>query len=457
MDWIGRLPKGARLSDESFTARHRALTWVLWLHVAALAIWAVISVLVGSGNSSAGAMESTMNGHSMSTGAAVDTWVKLVLPLVPALFGVFARWSSTSSASAQLTSLGLISTSFVAITLSGGQVSAHMHLFAMLVFIALYQMWAPLLWTIVVTVLHHATLGIVDPTQVFGEQMSVPASLLMVAVHAGVVVLEVIAILLFWHFAEIAEAEADALSQAAEVQRALADEQRVAAIEVDAQRERERREELAALSARVVVEVADAHTGAGDVAAAVASIGGQVAALSSAVRDIATRTQSVATMARQGQSAAEQAGTQMAQLGQSISEIAAVNELIAKIAAQTNLLALNATIEASRAGTAGKGFQVVAAEVKQMANETAASVGRVAAIVAAAVQGAGNVAATFTATSAVVTDMRDLQVDIAGSIEQQSVTLAQVEQALTTVSAASAAIFTSLERLNSVVDASAGA
>lgn len=94
-------------------------------------------------------------------------------------------------------------------------------------------------------------------------------------------------------------------------------------------------------------------------------------ALEDKILEVAHQANDSLTLAQAAVTESDKASDLIAGLSDEAKEIGTIVSLITDIAEQTNLLALNATIEAARAGEAGKGFAVVASEVKTLADQTA--------------------------------------------------------------------------------------
>jgi methyl-accepting chemotaxis protein len=181
-------------------------------------------------------------------------------------------------------------------------------------------------------------------------------------------------------------------------------------------------------------------------AATTGQLAGRVAASSDqifmTVRSVATSaeelTSSVGEIRRQVDSASAMTGQAVAQtrktdasigeLARAAQRIGDVVKLITAIANQTNLLALNATIEAARAGEAGRGFAIVAAEVKSLAKETAKATGEIGAQIAGIQTSTEDAVAAIKEIGATIAELSVISETIAAAVAQQGTATQAIAQ-----------------------------
>ncbi len=134
--------------------------------------------------------------------------------------------------------------------------------------------------------------------------------------------------------------------------------------------------------------------------------------LASSSREIGRQVTAVADMVHDAVQRGGQTRAVAAQLADAAHNIGRAAQLIGDISGQTNLLALNATIEAARAGEAGRGFAIVAAEVKTLSTQTGQATEEIT----------SQITAVQRATERVIADIHQLH-EVIGRIDEIAATI----------------------------------
>jgi methyl-accepting chemotaxis protein len=146
------------------------------------------------------------------------------------------------------------------------------------------------------------------------------------------------------------------------------------------------------------------------------------AEMTSTINDIAQNTERARTITVEALQSVTDAAGQVHELGIAAREISTVTDTIVEIADQTKLLALNATIEAARAGEVGKGFTVVANEVKALAAQTNDATDNIRAKIEAIQRSTDGTVQTITRIHEVIAHVSEFVASIATAVEEQAIT-----------------------------------
>ncbi|WP_085899534.1 methyl-accepting chemotaxis protein [Kiloniella majae] len=152
--------------------------------------------------------------------------------------------------------------------------------------------------------------------------------------------------------------------------------------------------------------------------------------LSASIKEIGRQVEQSTAVTQEAVQQADSTRGIMSELAESTTKIGEVVGLITDIAEQTNLLALNATIEAARAGEAGKGFAVVASEVKNLSNQTSKATDEIALQINGVQAASMQAAEAITNITTTIQRVHEIASAIAAAVQEQAAATSEIARSV---------------------------